>query len=196
MVIRRNATTIIATAWEETVRRNECFCLAFIRFLVGIGHRWSSADRAIDADWPGRPPACPSASDPRSAIRLTEKVVSRHARILKSWLTGALAQPRKMLHFGQDFCFYGPHQKRVLPEQRLRTTLFKWFGLRDNGNPKSLASRLRRKRTERFNGLLKGFPEPIRILDVGGAIGFWKINLSAIDRVCEITLLNLEAPEC
>jgi hypothetical protein len=43
---------------------------------------------------------------------------------------------------------------------------------------------------------LKGFPEPIRILDVGGAIGFWKINLSAIDRVCEITLLNLEAPEC
>lgn len=63
----------------------------------------------------------------------------------------------------------------------------------DNGNPSSLASRLRRKRFAFFSALLDVEPKPSRILDVGGTIGFWQ-SMRAIRPGLEITLLNRRPP--
>jgi hypothetical protein len=69
------------------------------------------------------------------------------------------------------------------------------FNQADNNNPDSMASRLRRRRTEWLNSLVEGFPEPVRILDVGGTVGFWKNNVSALNRRCRLTLVNLDATD-
>lgn len=64
--------------------------------------------------------------------------------------------------------------------------------LADNRNPDSLASRMRRRRMQRFVTLLAPLREPVRILDVGGRGGFWHANAPLLRKECEITLLNLE----
>lgn len=68
------------------------------------------------------------------------------------------------------------------------------FSCADNRNPNSLASRMRRKRVEIFNHLLKNLPSPVRVLDIGGTPDFWLKNQAALTTKCQITLLNLDAP--
>jgi hypothetical protein len=66
------------------------------------------------------------------------------------------------------------------------------FAAADNRDPQSLASRLRRKRTERFAQLLLPFPEPVRVLDIGGTPSFWLHNAPSLPKQCDFTLLNLD----
>jgi hypothetical protein len=65
----------------------------------------------------------------------------------------------------------------------------------DHDNPDSLAARLRRKRYERFQSLIRSVPRPIRILDVGGTQGVWNIIGFEGRADVQITLLNLYAVE-
>jgi hypothetical protein len=60
----------------------------------------------------------------------------------------------------------------------------------DNTDPASISSRLRRKRIEALDSLLGDFAEPVRILDVGGSIGFWKQHAGTLSKRCQITALN------
>lgn len=56
-----------------------------------------------------------------------------------------------------------------------------------------MAWRLRRKRFEYFTAWLAQFPRPLRILDVGGTMMFWKsMGFDQLEGI-EIVLLNLEA---
>jgi SAM-dependent methyltransferase len=66
-------------------------------------------------------------------------------------------------------------------------------GLADNTNPRSLASRLRRRRLAFFSSLLARVPDPVTILDVGGSLPFWKHAPLPPERQIRITLLNLSA---
>ncbi len=68
--------------------------------------------------------------------------------------------------------------------------------LADNGNPDSLASRMRRRRLGLFFGLLEAFPEPVSILDVGGTVEFWNDLAPELPRECRITLLNIATQDC
>ena len=67
-----------------------------------------------------------------------------------------------------------------------------FFRAADNTNPKSLASRLRRERMEALFELVEDYPEPVRILDAGGSIGFWKDYGGGLPKHCQITALNLD----
>ncbi|HEU0009407.1 MAG TPA: methyltransferase domain-containing protein [Verrucomicrobiae bacterium] len=67
-----------------------------------------------------------------------------------------------------------------------------FFRAADNSDSNSLASRMRRKRMEMLRQLIEDFPEPVRILDVGGNVGFWKKHLEILHRQCHITALNLD----
>lgn len=65
--------------------------------------------------------------------------------------------------------------------------------LADNRNPASLAARLRRRRFALFEELLSRVRGSIRILDVGGTPGFWRVM--GFERAAEsVTLLNLQQP--
>jgi hypothetical protein len=64
----------------------------------------------------------------------------------------------------------------------------------DNRNPNSLASRMRRRRMQRFTRLLGRFPEPVRVLDVGGSPAFWKVVRAGLPKL-DLTLLNLTAAD-
>jgi hypothetical protein len=66
-------------------------------------------------------------------------------------------------------------------------------GMVDNRDPDSLASRMRRRRMRWFIRLLDDFPEPVRVLDVGGTREYWIMNSPRLPRRCRITLLNLTA---
>jgi hypothetical protein len=66
--------------------------------------------------------------------------------------------------------------------------LFRWA---DNTKPDSLASRLRQKRISLLFDLLDDLNPPIRILDVGGTIGFWKLAPPEKLAGIHLTLLNL-----
>ena len=58
----------------------------------------------------------------------------------------------------------------------------------------SWASKLRKKRFSLFTSILDSMPSPIKILDVGGTISFWK-NLGFLNeevKDVEITLLNVK----
>ena len=55
----------------------------------------------------------------------------------------------------------------------------------------SWASRLRRQRHQRFLQLIEGFSKPVRVLDVGGTVEFWKANGLLDDPGFQFTLLNL-----
>ncbi|MEJ6486384.1 methyltransferase domain-containing protein [Nostoc punctiforme UO1] len=61
----------------------------------------------------------------------------------------------------------------------------------------SWASSLRKKRFSLFVSILDSLPSPIKILDVGGTVGFWE-NLGFLNQEnkdIEITLLNLKFPK-
>ena len=40
--------------------------------------------------------------------------------------------------------------------------------------------------------MAKDFPEPVRVLDVGGYIGFWKQHAASFGKLCHVTALNLD----
>jgi hypothetical protein len=69
-----------------------------------------------------------------------------------------------------------------------------FFRLADNTNPDSLASSLRRKRFETFCRMADSFPEPVRVLDVGGYVTIWKQQTAHFGRRFRVTALNLDAP--
>jgi SAM-dependent methyltransferase len=60
----------------------------------------------------------------------------------------------------------------------------------DFRNPNSLASRLRRKRFAYFAALLAGLPRPVRILDVGGTLDYWRDSEMLADGGVVVTLIN------
>lgn len=64
----------------------------------------------------------------------------------------------------------------------------------DNTNSDSIASRMRRKRTQRFLQMIEAFPEPVRVLDVGGTVQFWQAF--QLPKVCHITVLNIHLEDC
>jgi SAM-dependent methyltransferase len=65
--------------------------------------------------------------------------------------------------------------------------------LADNRDPASLAARLRRRRFALFEDLLSRLPGPVRILDVGGTPGFWRVM--GFERTAvSVTLLNQQPP--
>jgi SAM-dependent methyltransferase len=62
----------------------------------------------------------------------------------------------------------------------------------NNRDPASLASRLRNKRFDQCREIILSMPRPVRVLDVGGGEGEWKLmGLAGIPDVF-ITLLNIE----
>lgn len=67
--------------------------------------------------------------------------------------------------------------------------------LADSAREDSVATRLRRKRFELLRRMIEGFPDPVRILDVGGRLGYWKMMTAdgALGRQVHVTLLNVEA---
>lgn len=69
------------------------------------------------------------------------------------------------------------------------------FKYADNRRPDSLANRFRRRRFAIFESLCEGLQRPVRILDVGGAEGFWR-NMGVTGRSeFEIVLLNVKPQE-
>ena len=65
------------------------------------------------------------------------------------------------------------------------------FRLANNKDPDSFASRLRRRRMDGFAKLLELFDEPVRVLDVGGTVRFWRTHKPSMPKRLDITLLNL-----
>jgi hypothetical protein len=65
----------------------------------------------------------------------------------------------------------------------------------DNRNPKSLASRLRRRRFALFRALLEGPPRAASVLDVGGTLEFWQAMGETPDGLT-VTLLNRSVQSC
>lgn len=62
----------------------------------------------------------------------------------------------------------------------------------DHTNPDSYISGRRRRRMAPFLTLLEPFQEPVRILDVGGTLSFWKNNVPNLPKKCHWTILNME----
>jgi len=62
----------------------------------------------------------------------------------------------------------------------------------DNTNQNSVATRLRCLRFQIFLEMMQGFPEPIRILDIGGTQQYWDmmISSSGLKKHIQVTLLN------
>ncbi len=67
--------------------------------------------------------------------------------------------------------------------------------LADNTNESSLATKLRKKRFSFFLSLFSQVPKPLRLLDVGGTVNFWRQMNFVKDPQVEITLLNLTPGE-
>lgn len=68
------------------------------------------------------------------------------------------------------------------------------LSIADTRNPRSLASKLRRKRFDFFKSLVARVPRPLTILDVGGTEAFWQ-DLDLLDDVgIDVTLLNVDFP--
>lgn len=61
----------------------------------------------------------------------------------------------------------------------------------DNKKPDSVASSYRGKRLKFFLECCGQLPQPIKIIDFGGTIDFWKNNLSSLTNI-EIWLINLD----
>lgn len=59
----------------------------------------------------------------------------------------------------------------------------------DSSNPRSLASRLRRRRFRLVERELAASPAPVRVLDVGGTAGFWHGLGRSLDDL-ELTVVN------
>jgi hypothetical protein len=62
----------------------------------------------------------------------------------------------------------------------------------DNTNPRSVASRLRRKRYRIFQRLIEDLPRPVTVLDVGGTPTYWSMVPAEAKEGLQITLLNVE----
>jgi hypothetical protein len=62
----------------------------------------------------------------------------------------------------------------------------------DNTRQDSLASRLRRRRFQLFQSLLRSVPRPLRILDVGGTPAFWESMTLVGEPGVKIVILNTE----
>jgi hypothetical protein len=66
-----------------------------------------------------------------------------------------------------------------------------FHSIADVNNSRAFINRLRRRRFVRFQSLLAVVPRPVRILDVGGEPGFWRMmGLDALGQV-DITLINV-----
>ena len=67
----------------------------------------------------------------------------------------------------------------------------------DNSRDDSVATRLRRKRFELLRRMIDRCSGPVRILDVGGRLSYWKMMMSdrGFGTQVHITLLNVEAPQ-
>lgn len=63
----------------------------------------------------------------------------------------------------------------------------------DSYTPGSLAWKMRQKRFEVFKKWLSGFPRPLKILDAGGTLEFWKSMGYGNPEDLHIVLFNLEA---
>ncbi len=75
------------------------------------------------------------------------------------------------------------------PENTIYVSLLKLLG--DNSDPRSLATRMRKRRFTFFLSLLDGLDRPLRILDVGGTRQFWEMmGCERLDGV-HVTLFNL-----
>lgn len=59
----------------------------------------------------------------------------------------------------------------------------------------SLSNRMRQRRFALFEGLIPESDRPLRILDIGGTVAFWRHRGWGDREDCEITLLNLKAEE-
>ncbi|HYK88947.1 MAG TPA: class I SAM-dependent methyltransferase [Acidobacteriota bacterium] len=62
--------------------------------------------------------------------------------------------------------------------------------LADTRDPKSLASRTRRRRGAFLRSLLAPMPKPVRIVDLGGTEAFWETVGAAGDAEIQVVLLN------
>lgn len=65
----------------------------------------------------------------------------------------------------------------------------------DNNNPGSLVNKLRKRRFERFQSLIRPLPRPLTILDVGGGEYIWAAMDFGGDPGITVTLLNLHPVE-
>lgn len=63
----------------------------------------------------------------------------------------------------------------------------------DVHNPDSLSNKMRSRRFEMFAKLIEPLPKPVRVLDVGGTVAFWKQRGWTERQDIHVTLLNLEA---
>jgi hypothetical protein len=68
----------------------------------------------------------------------------------------------------------------------------KLLAFADHTNPDSYISKRRRRRMAPFLPLLDQFQEPVRILDIGGTVSFWKNNVPNLQKKCHWTVLNME----
>ena len=69
--------------------------------------------------------------------------------------------------------------------------------LADNSRDDSVATRLRRKRFVVLRRMIDQCDGPVRILDVGGRLNYWKMMTSegGLSTRVHVTLLNVEAPK-
>jgi hypothetical protein len=75
------------------------------------------------------------------------------------------------------------------PASGLRMGLFHRY-IADNRNPGSLAWRMRKRRFALLEAQMTSHARPMRVLDVGGTVGFWD-SMGARERGLEVTLLNM-----
>src|SRR5690606_34842315 len=67
--------------------------------------------------------------------------------------------------------------------------------LANTNDPESFSNRMRRRRMRLFEKLVETVPKPVRLLDIGGTVNFWK-QAGWTDRDdVKITLVNLMAQE-
>lgn len=62
----------------------------------------------------------------------------------------------------------------------------------DNTKGNSYANKFRRKRFRLFRELLNGIPKPVRIIDLGGTVNYWKQMELVNPGEALITILNIE----
>ena len=71
-------------------------------------------------------------------------------------------------------------------------------GLVDYSNPASLGSKMRRRRFERIERLVRkvlaGQPR-CRIIDIGGTASYWRLMDERLLESCDVTITNLEVPK-
>jgi len=62
----------------------------------------------------------------------------------------------------------------------------------DNTKPASISNKFRRKRFEQLLAIIEDLPKPVKILDAGGTVDFWKqMGYANCDHL-EVSVLNIE----